>query len=45
MISSSLIHMMESNSTGASELQSIAFFLQHVSPGIRYILILKQKYV
>lgn len=45
MISSSLIHMMESNSTGASELQSIAFFLQHISPGIRNVLRLKQKYM
>lgn len=45
MISSSVVHMMESNSTGASELQSVACFLQHISPGIRIVLILKQKYM
>lgn len=41
MISSSLIHMMESNSIGVSELQNIAFFLQHASSGIRKVLIQK----
>jgi len=43
MISSSLIHVMESNSSGVSELQSTAFFLQRVCSGIRNVLLLKQK--